>query len=550
MDLTKPNQNITYKVGATNFELQRAIEAALPAAVAQTKDLAKNFKGSTEKESCSKIFNFLKNNIQYKVDGDNQKIKLPSAFLRERSGDCKSFSLFTAAILSNLKIPFSFTYASYNPNDKTPEHIYVTTKNGCIIDAVWGKFNSEKKPCYKFQKPMNISYISGIKKHHSEKYEKREEKYHNIGNVFSKSNPALCGFQGLGRTGLDWGNAVGRSFSAGEVAEYLSKNTALAPARGILLMFIRNNGGGIASFLYSLAFRETPYELPNNKKFNDEFNAGQAAISQKYNSYKVYVWPADALIKYQNAVAAYSAKNPNATSTQIASVIKKVDFLTSAQRAIYNLSLKSNAEITALIQADTKILLNELGKKYPLSSRFLPIATSVSKEKYRGIEWKWFWNLGGSPDDLNDAVKEGNTKSPRGRDANYMLNKAYNGGLSFSDLGLVIRGIVSAEAGDKFGLGEEGTYVVAINGQKRIGLDPVTASATAAVITTYSAAIIPIVAFIMQEIRATLPAQTDASQNPTPFPTGGEDSTSFLSGNTGMILLAAAGVGAYLYLKK
>ena len=59
MDLIKPNQNITFKVGATNFELQRAIEAALPAAVAQTKDLAKKFKGSTEKESCNKIFNYL-----------------------------------------------------------------------------------------------------------------------------------------------------------------------------------------------------------------------------------------------------------------------------------------------------------------------------------------------------------------------------------------------------------------------------------------------------------------------------------------------------------
>jgi hypothetical protein len=550
VDLSKPNQNITIKVGATNFQLQRAIEAALPAAVAQIKDLAKNFKGSTEKETCSKIFNFLMSDIQYKVDGDNQKIKLPSAFLREKSGDCKSYSLFTGAILTNLKIPFNFTYASYKPTDKTPEHIYVTTKSGCIIDAVYGKFNAEKKPSYKYQKSMNISYISGIKNMRSEKSSKKVNNYSRIGNVFSQTNPSLSGFQGLGRTGLDWGNAVGRSFSAGEVAEYLSKNAALAPARGILLMFIRNNGGGIASFLYSLAFRETPYELPNNKKFNDEFNAGQAAISQKYNSYKVYVWPADALIKYQNAVAAYSAKNPNATSTQIASVIKKVDFLTSAQRAIYNLSLKSNAEITALIQADTKILLNELGKKYPFSSRFLPIATSVSKEKYRGIEWKWFWNLGGSPDDLNEAVKEGNTKSPRGKDANYMLNKAYNIGLSAKDLGLVIRGLVSGQAGDKFGLGQEGTYVVTINGNNGIGLDPVSATATAAVITTYSAAIIPIVAFIMQEIRATLPAQTDASQNTTPFPTGGADVTDAFSGNTGMILLAAAGVGAYLYLKK
>ena len=584
MDLTKPNQNITYKVGATNFELQRAIEAALPAAVAQTKDLAKKFKGSTEKETCSKIFNFLMSDIKYIVDNDNQKIKLPSAFLREKTGDCKSYALFTAAILSNLKIPFNFTYASYNPTDKTPEHIYVTTKKGCIIDAVWGKFNSEKKACYKFQKPMNISYISGVKKHHSSsnndsnqsyyieflnknkgfKKDRKEfsdyEKavsygkknldnfnmdmvkmqfkkignmpcYNNIGTVLQPAK-----FSGIGRTGLDWGNAVGRNFTAGEVAEYLSKNAALAPARAILLMFIRNNGGGIASFLYSMAFRPVPYELPNNKKYNDEYAAGTNAIDEKYK-YQVWVWPSDAVKRYQDAYALFMANNPNGTFTK-----KMVDFLTPAQLQQYNLSKLSNAELIALKQPLIKALTDSLAKKYPLSTRFLPVATDASKARYRAIEWKWFWNLGGSPDDLNEAVKEGNTKSARGLDANYMLNKAYNGGLSIADLGLVIRGIVSAEAGDKFGLGDEGTYVVAINGPKRIG----DAATTAAAITAYSAAIIPIISYIMSEIRKSTPEQIDPSY-PTPTPTGGV--TDILSGNTGILLLAAAGVGAYLYLK-
>ena len=538
MDLIKPNQNITFKVGATNFELQRAIEAALPAAVAQTKDLAKKFQGSTEKKSCEKIFNYLMSDITYKVDGDNQKIKLPSAFMRERSGDCKSYSLFTGAILSNLKIPFNFTYASYNPKDKTPEHIYVTTKKGCIIDAVYRKFNAEKKPSYKYEKPMNISYISGIK-NHSEKYENKVKDYHNIGNVFSQSNPAISGFQGLGRTGTDWGNAVGKSFTVGEKAEYYSKSIALAPARGILEMFIRNNGGGIANFLYSMWLRDFPYELPNKKKFDAEFTAGYNLIDEKYK-FKVWTNPADAVIRYQNA---YASKNPNVTWTK-----KISDFYTSAQLAQYNLSKKSAAELKALKDPLVQALKDDLYKKYPMSTQYLPVASPQSQARYRGIEWKWFWSLGGNPDDFNSAVKEGNGKSPRGKDANYMLNKAYNGGLSISDLGLVIRGLVSAEAGDKFGLGDEGTYIVAINGQKRIGLDPATATVTATVITTYATAIIPIVAFIMKEIRATLPTQTDPSTNPYPTPTT-TDGTSILSGNTGMILLAAAGVGAYLYLK-
>jgi hypothetical protein len=546
VDLVRPNQNITFKVGATNFELQRAIEAALPAAVAQTKDLAKRFKGSTEKQSCEKIFNFLLNDIQYKVDGNNQKIKLPSAFMREKSGDCKSYSLFTGAILSNLKIPFNFTYASYNPTDKTPEHIYVTTKSGCIIDAVYGKFNAEKKPTYKFQKPMNISYISGIKEMRSEKNSKIVNNYNSIGNIFSQTNPSLSGFQGLGRTGLDWGNAVGRSFTAGEKAEYLSKNIALAPARALLTSFISNNGGGIANFLYSMWLRESAYELPNNKKYEQEYAAKSQIIISKYKV-PVFTFPADAVKRYQDAAAAYQLKNPNATTLPF----KMADYLTSVQKAQYDLSKKSATEIIALYKPELDALRKELDKKYPISSRYLPVANTSSQAKYRAIEWRWFWSLGGSPDDLNQAVKEGNGKSPRGKDANYMLNKAFNGGLSAKDIPLIIRAFVSAQAGDKFGLGDDGTYLLAINGTNRIGLDPVTTTTTtttAATITAYSAAIIPILTFVMSEVRKWRAEEGGLSQNPIPNPLPPIEND-LLSGNTGILLLGAAVVGVYLYTK-
>lgn len=553
MNLAKPNQNITFKVGATNFELQRAIEAALPAAVAQTKDLAKKFKGSTEKETCSKIFNFLMSDITYKVDGDNQKIKLPSAFLRERSGDCKSYSLFTAAILSNLKIPFSFTYASYNPTDKTPEHIYVTTKNGCIIDAVYGKFNAEKKPCYKFQKTMNISYISGIKKHHSEKYEKREESYHNIGNIFKPNkDQSIFGtrYPGIGRTGIDWAKAVGQNITLAQANMYFGKNVTLAPARALLEAFIRNNGGGIASFLYSMWLRDTPYELPNQQKYADERLEFARQIEAKYKS-KIFAFTNAENKLRQDAISDYLAKNPKAAD-DMASVYKlfpPTKFLTPArleEKANIN---KSFAEKTAITKPLYDAFDKELEKKYPYNTRFLPLATSASKDQYRAIELKWFYDLGGSPDDLNVAVKEGNTRSPRGKDANYMLNKAFNGGLSIKDLPLVIRGLVSGWSGDKFGLGENGTYVFSINGTKGIG-DPVTPE----VIAAYSAVIIPILSFMGDEIRkyrAEEAAKNNTSNNSqNNGGQGGGGGTELLQGNTGIILLAAAGVGAYLYLKK
>lgn len=219
----KPGQNITVKQAATNAQLQRALEAALPGAVAQTKDIAPKFKGATDSETCKKIFDYLKNQIRYDKDGFTQKIKFPSALMRERSGDCKSYSLFTAAILKNLGIPFRWTYASYTPGVNVPGHVYITTDSGCIIDAVWGKFNSEKKPFNKFYKSMNISYISGCDP------------------CMGAVPPALAKVG----AGIKKGATV---LTTGAAAGAL-KTASLAPGRNLFRVIVQNNLDGIATKL-------------------------------------------------------------------------------------------------------------------------------------------------------------------------------------------------------------------------------------------------------------------------------------------------------------
>lgn len=217
----KPGQNIIVKTAATNEQLQRALEAALPGAVAQTKDIAPKFKGGTDSETCKKIFDYLKTQVRYDKDGFTQKIKFPSALMRERSGDCKSYALFTAAILKNLGIPFRWTYASYTPGVKVPGHVYITTDSGCIIDAVWGKFNSEKKPFNKFYKSMNISYISGCE-------------------------PAV-GAIALPKIGAGLKKAA-TTVTSGAAASAL-KTASLAPGRNLFRVMVQNNLDGIASKL-------------------------------------------------------------------------------------------------------------------------------------------------------------------------------------------------------------------------------------------------------------------------------------------------------------
>ena len=488
MDLTKPNQNITFKVGATNSELQRAIEAALPAAMAQTKDLAKRFKGSTEKESCQKIFSFLMSDITYKVDGDNQKIKLPSAFLREKSGDCKSYSLFTGAILSNLKIPFNFTYASYNPTDKTPEHIYVTTKSGCIIDAVYGKFNAEKKPTYKYQKPMNISYISGVK-NHTEKYENQKENYSNIGNIFGKNHSPKMGAnhdKGIGRTGFDWAEAVGID-KYYDFYKWFGKST-LSPALALSRLAVRTslskNGGGLANYLWSISpfnnqdkedtakkalyfgemeiiTRDLMKKYPDQWKYKVTVNVNPLPINapvtaQAITFQSAYNGPLNVVLNFPFTAAELGAINAIVRKNPLYYFKAVKETLTPSRYREYqefDLRLKDQLKRVAADYDKKTAYFKELEAaklkvyaKYPyiLSRK----STPKLQEAYRKLETWYFWELGGNPDDFNNAVMEGNKKTPTGETFNYYIQERLKG----RDLGIAfgLKASISALFGYKY----------------------------------------------------------------------------------------------------
>jgi hypothetical protein len=157
---------ITNYANGSNPDIIKVIHNNLERATAQVKDIAPTFKGQNNNATARNIFNFLKTNINYSADGDTQKIKLPGRFVAEAVGDCKSYSLFTAAILNALNIPFAFRYASYNPTDSTPQHVYIIAtpeSNPIVIDAVNQlPFNTEKHYTYKKDYIMRIQTISGV----------------------------------------------------------------------------------------------------------------------------------------------------------------------------------------------------------------------------------------------------------------------------------------------------------------------------------------------------------------------------------------------------
>ena len=162
--------NLRYKSGY-NRDIITTIENSEKEAIQQAQGIAYEFKGDTIKNSSLKIFDFLKNEIKYKVDSEGkQVIQLPKYLVanRKNGADCKSFTLFTNAILSNLypNNPIFFRYASYDLADKTPSHVYAVildeNNREIIIDAVYGIFNEQKPAQYILNKRMKIYTISGI----------------------------------------------------------------------------------------------------------------------------------------------------------------------------------------------------------------------------------------------------------------------------------------------------------------------------------------------------------------------------------------------------
>jgi hypothetical protein len=213
--------DVTYKSEAQkadNKDIRDLLFSLVPQARAQMAKMAKSFRGRNEEETCRKIFDYIVANFSYVADRKEQVIKLPSALLKSKVGDCKSYALFTAAILENLKIPYKFVFTSYNSNP-IPGHVYVTTDGGCIIDAVYGKFNQEKTPTYKYTQNMNVRYMAGVGSC---------DNYGNSGSYGGRR-------RGVGGTGIQGGKPV--------------RKIALAPGRGLFLGIVKANLDGFATKL-------------------------------------------------------------------------------------------------------------------------------------------------------------------------------------------------------------------------------------------------------------------------------------------------------------
>ena len=441
----------THYIDGDNYQLRQIIFANTPKAIQQCKSIAQKFKGATEMDTCRNIFDFLKNDIKYVADGSHQKVKLPSALLREKVGDCKSYSLFTGAILANLGIPWKYVLVSYR-EDPTPTHIYVVTDSGIIIDAVWGTFNSEKTPTHKYyHKPdMRISTITGIGGNAPNKVTTTPQTSTSLigykspmGNVKTIDSQAPIGAP---RAFIWFRTMKGRDATKGEQLEWGSKRVLNAGGREIFLQLFKNNAGGISTMLFDLVFKKEPtvYPIPEaeDKALSDKINAYAKSIGVKLptetqkNTIKNLV--ALQIVGYEGDKL---ARKP---------ILKaKMSLQEAYERVLGKGQYEANVRFNNYAQSE----ISKVKSKYTVTP------SKKASQQYGGFENKWFW-MGGDPWDLNDAIQEGAKKSPRGKLFNYVVGIAQTRGLKAKDTPLVIRSIVDVITGDRFSLSDSGSYVM------------------------------------------------------------------------------------------
>jgi hypothetical protein len=139
----------------------------------------KYFVGDNVDDTAYNIWCYLKDNFKYNIESEDlQVLRSPASIMNNKVGiDCKNYSLAAAGILDayrrNEKLDFGldFRFASYDPLNKTPQHVFVVIKeNGkeYWLDPVLDEYDLKKQPYYYKDKKINkmaLIALSGIGKY-------------------------------------------------------------------------------------------------------------------------------------------------------------------------------------------------------------------------------------------------------------------------------------------------------------------------------------------------------------------------------------------------
>ena len=122
--------------------------------------IAKYFCGANERETAKNIFNFLKREIQYRVEpAQTQTTKSIPRLLADGYGDCKHYTNFANGVLEACGYKPIYRFAGYGSKGLQHTYTYLPESN-TVLDAVLSTFDTEKTPKYK--KDMSLYKMSGV----------------------------------------------------------------------------------------------------------------------------------------------------------------------------------------------------------------------------------------------------------------------------------------------------------------------------------------------------------------------------------------------------
>jgi hypothetical protein len=218
-------------------------------------------------------------NIKYKVDSfENQNIQLPSALLKSKKGDCKSFSLLYLAIMEAAGYNGGFRFAAYRGNNFTHVYNFFENKNkiytfdACIKDLKQNK-------SYTKIKDMRVNYIAGVPLLINEKNENNMQK---LPIKLLMRDDRYASINGIGRKKKRkplFPKLRDKIKKGGQTIKTLS----LAPARGSFLALVNLNYKGLATKLNEALTKNAAKVTEFWTKFGGDTQALQKAINNGKN---------------------------------------------------------------------------------------------------------------------------------------------------------------------------------------------------------------------------------------------------------------------------
>lgn len=121
---------IEVKKSASVFDIVEQMQRWLPDAILQGKIIAPYFcvVGESASDVVARVWTWLRDSVEYVADGEKQVLQMPGKFARTLRGDCKSYTMFAAAVLLNCGFRVRFVFTE-NSGKNEPEHVYLEVMN-------------------------------------------------------------------------------------------------------------------------------------------------------------------------------------------------------------------------------------------------------------------------------------------------------------------------------------------------------------------------------------------------------------------------------------